>query len=79
MTRSAVSTVRVQVVSTRATRLHCHSGPSAPLDTEAGEATLHDNAAAKAAQVTTAAATAAPLPDHSFDIMALVPVDPLGV
>ncbi|KWV54313.1 hypothetical protein AS156_00875 [Bradyrhizobium macuxiense] len=69
--------VRAQEVNTKATRVHSQSGPSAALETGSEAGRLNDTSAAKQAHVTTAAASAAPFRDHSLEIIALVPVDPM--
>jgi len=68
--------VRVQLVNTKATRLHCQCGPSAAVETGSGDGRPDDTSAAKTVHVTIAAASTAPFRDHSIEIIALVPVDP---
>ena len=74
MAAAAAPVVRVQVVSTKATRLHCHSGPSAALEIGSDDAIAKDSNATKTAPAATAAASATPFLDHMV-IMDLVPVD----
>ncbi|WGR96510.1 hypothetical protein MTX26_18750 [Bradyrhizobium sp. ISRA443] len=63
-------------MNTKATRLHCHWGPSAALEAGSGDGRPNDTSAAKPAHIAAAAASATPFLDHSLEIIALVPVDP---
>src|SRR5258708_34728593 len=63
----------VQVVKTKAIRLHCQSAPSAALEIGSGDARLTDSSAATQVNVTIAATSTTPLRVQRLEIMALVP------